>query len=73
MSLKKFEDFEHNLEEEDKNAMANDHVNATKQLLKFGENITKIHPGKNPDELIIEFWPSLQKDNVVVKVIGFQI
>jgi hypothetical protein len=53
--------------------MANDHVNATKQLLKFGENITKIHPGKNPDELIIEFWPSLQKDNVVVKVIGFQI
>lgn len=73
MSLKKFEDFENHLAEEDKQALANDYVNATKQVLKFGDKITKIHPGKNSDEVIIEFWPSLELENVVLKVIGFEI
>jgi hypothetical protein len=71
MSLKKFEDFEHNLEEEDKNAFANDHVNATKDLLDLGDKITSITPGSKPDEVVINFWPSLDKDSITIKVIGY--
>lgn len=71
MALNKFEDFEHNLEEEDKNALANDYVNAGKDLLELGSKITSIEPGKNPNEFIVNFWPSLDKESVIIKVIGY--
>ncbi len=79
MSLKKFEDFENNLEEEDKNALAADHVNAKKELLgsfdKKGsknEYWTKNHLVKDLGGDTISIATGGEK-SVVVKIIGFEI
>jgi len=75
MSLRKFEDFEHSLEEEDKNEHANDFANASKDLIANAKNITSISAGKNPGEVIIEYTinhGSWEEDfTILTKVIGY--
>jgi len=75
MSLRKFEDFENHLAEEDKNEHANDFANASKDLIKNVKNITSITAGKNPGEVIIEFTVnhgSWEEDfTILTKVIGY--
>jgi hypothetical protein len=68
MSLKKFEDFENHLAEEDKNALANDYVNASRDLVNAADKITGIIRGANPDEVIIQMTEEFQ---IKVKVIGY--
>jgi len=76
MALNKFEDFEHNLEEEDKNALANDHVNASKDLVNRFDKIVWAEAGKNPGEVIIQIGSSMdakddEQNHILVKVIGY--
>ena len=68
MALNKFEDFEHNLEEEDSNALANDFVSASGDLINAADKITDIIRGPNADEVIIQMTDEFQ---IKVKVIGY--
>jgi hypothetical protein len=82
MSLKKFEDFENHIKEEDKNAHANDSIGATKDLLtnariQHRNALTRkvcmtFANGDNPGEITIKFTRNEDEDiTVLVKVIGY--
>ena len=78
MSIKKFEDFENSLEEDDKKALMSDHINAKKDLLEG-------HPDKikgplyfidNGDDTITIWAKGENEDDqldkpVIVKIIGY--
>jgi len=77
MGLKKFEDFEHHLAEEDKNTLANDHANAKKELLdsfdKHGKKFyTKNHLVDDKGGDLIAIATGGEK-SVIVKVIGYEV
>lgn len=77
MGLKKFEDFEHHLAEEDKNTLANDTVNAKKELLnsfdKHGKQFfTKHHLVDDKGGDLIAIATGGEK-SVIVKVIGYEV
>ena len=69
MSLKKFTDFENSVEEEDKNALANDFKSASRDLIAGSEYITAITKGNEPDEVIIE----MGEFKIAVKVKGYVV
>ncbi len=79
MGLKKFEDFEVHLAEEDKNALANDSVGAKKNLLKsfekFKDGQIKAYDNGN-DTITISVGNTNfnnGENDIIVKVIGFDV
>lgn len=70
MGLRKFEEFENNLKEEDKNELANDFKSASRDLVSNSDKITDIIRGSAPDEVIIKISDEFQ---IVVKVKGYLV
>jgi hypothetical protein len=78
MGIKKFEDFEHSLEEDDQKALASDHINAKKDLLRGSTDKIRgpLYFADNEDGTM-SVWAvgENEKDQlehpVVIKVIGY--